>query len=147
MKAAKKEYKLFKKIKEDKIEVDQLHHYDLNLLLGNRDLQIAVIDKRDNRCLIVEDFIISSIDSYSKLVDIFEHIFDDHHLLKAGFWSSVKVGIKGNKFALVPESLFNPLLSRSEGEVMLKRGLQNSFQSQSLPRAHDLSRDRVKPRQ
>jgi hypothetical protein len=108
LKAAKKEYKLFKKIKEDKFEVDQLHHYDLNLLLGNRDLQIAVIDKRDNRCLIVEDFIISSIDSYSKLVDIFEHIFDDHHLLKAGFWSTVKVGIKGNKFALVPESLFNP---------------------------------------
>ena len=108
MKTAKKEYKLFKKIKEDKFEVDQLHNYDLNLLLGNRDLQIAVVDKRSNRCLIVEDFIISSIDSYAKLVNVFEHIFDDHHLLKAGFWSSVKVGIKGNKFALVPESLFNP---------------------------------------
>ena len=108
MKTAKKEYKLFKKIKEDKFEVDQLHNYDLNLLLGNRDLQIAVVDKRSNRCLIVEDFIISSIDSYAKLINVFEHIFDDHHLLKAGFWSSVKVGIKGNKFALVPESLFNP---------------------------------------
>jgi len=108
LKTAKKEYKLFKKIKEDKFEVDQLHNYDLNLLLGNRDLQIAVVDKRSNRCLIVEDFIISSIDSYAKLVNVFEHIFDDHHLLKAGFWSSVKVGIKGNKFALVPESLFNP---------------------------------------
>ena len=108
MKTANKDYKLFKKIKEDKFEVDQLHHYDLNLLLGNRDLQIAIVDKRSNRCLIVEDFIISSIDSYTRLVNVFENIFDDHHLLKAGFWSSVKVGIKGNKFALVPESLFNP---------------------------------------
>ena len=108
MKTAKKEYKLFKKIKEDKFEVDQLHNYDLNLLLGNRDLQLSVVDNRNNRCLIVEDFIISSIDSYAKLVNVFEQIFDDHHLLKAGFWSSVKVGIKGNKFALVPESLFNP---------------------------------------
>lgn len=108
MKTAKKEYKLFKKIKEDKFEVDQLHNYDLNLLLGNRDLQLSVVDNRSNRCLIIEDFIISSIDSYAKLVNVFEHIFDDHHLLKAGFWSSVKVGIKGNKFALVPESLFNP---------------------------------------
>ncbi len=108
MKTAKKEYKLFKKIKEDKFEVDQLHNYDLNLLLGNRDLQLSVVDNRSNRCLIVEDFIISSIDSYAKLVNVFEQIFDDHHLLKAGFWSSVKVGIKGNKFALVPESLFNP---------------------------------------
>jgi hypothetical protein len=108
LKTAKKDYKLFKKIKEDKFEVEQLHHYELNLLLGNRDFQVAVIDKRSNQCLIVEDFIISSIDSYAKLIVVFEHIFDDHHLLKAGFWSSIKVGIKGNKFALVPESLFNP---------------------------------------
>ncbi|RLD22853.1 MAG: DUF3822 domain-containing protein [Bacteroidetes bacterium] len=108
MKTATKEYKLLKKIKEDKFEVDQLHNYDLNLLLGNRDFQVSVIDNRTNRCLIVEDFIISSIDSYSKLVEVFEQIFDDHHLLKAGFWSSIKVGIKSNKFALVPESLFDP---------------------------------------
>ena len=107
MKTAKKNYKLFKKIKEDKFEVDQLHNYDLNLLLGNRDFQVAVVDNRNNRCLVVEDFIISSVDSYSRLVEVFEDIFDEHHLLKAGFWSSVKVGIKGNKFALVPESLFN----------------------------------------
>ena len=107
MKTAKKNYKLFKKIKEDKFEVDQLHNYDLNLLLGNRDFQVAVVDNRTNRCLVVEDFIISSVDSYSRLVEVFEAIFDEHHLLKAGFWSSVKVGIKGNKFALVPESLFN----------------------------------------
>jgi hypothetical protein len=102
LKTANKDYKLFKKIKDDKFEVDQLHHYDLNLLLGNRDLQIAVVDKHSNRCLILEDFIISSIDSYTELVNVYENIFDDHHLLKAGFWSSVKVGIKGNKFALVP---------------------------------------------
>jgi hypothetical protein len=108
LKAATKDYKLFKKIREDKFEVDQLHNYDLNLLLGNRDFQIAVVDNRTNRCLIVEDFIISSIDSYSKLVDVFEQIFDNHHLLKAGFWESIKVGIKSNKFALVPESLFDP---------------------------------------
>ena len=108
MKTVKKDYKLFKKIKEDKFEVDQLHNNDLNLLLGNRDLQIAVVDRRIDRCLIVEDFIISSVDSYSKLVNVFEDIFDDHHLLKAGFWKSIKVGIKSNKFSLVPESLFDP---------------------------------------
>jgi uncharacterized protein DUF3822 len=108
LKTAKKDYKLFKKIKEDKFEVDQLHNYELNLLLGNRDFQVAVIDKRERRCLMIEDYIISSIDSYSKLIKVFEHIFDDHHLLKAGFWANIKVGIKGNKFALVPESLFSP---------------------------------------
>ncbi len=108
MKTSTKDYKLFKKIKEEKFEVDQLHNYSLNLLLGNRDFQVSVIDNRDNRCLLVEDFIISSVDSYSSLINVFEDIFDNHHLLKAGFWSSVKVGFKSNKFSLVPASLFNP---------------------------------------
>lgn len=108
MKTSTKDYKLFKKIKEEKFEVDQLHNYSLNLLLGNRDFQVSVIDNRDNRCLLIEDFIISSVDSYASLINVFEDIFDNHHLLKAGFWSSVKVGFKSNKFSLVPASLFDP---------------------------------------
>jgi len=107
LKTSTKDYKLFKKIKEEKFEVDQLHNYSLNLLLGNRDFQVSVIDNRDNRCLLVEDFIISNVDSYSNLINVFENIFDNHHLLKAGFWSSVKVGFKSNKFSLVPATLFN----------------------------------------
>lgn len=108
MKTTHKDYKLFKKIKDENFDVDQLHHYNLNLLVGNRDLQVSVIDKRDNRCLVVEDFIIASINSYSELVSVFENIFDNHHLLKAGFWSSVKIGLKSNKFSLVPANLFTP---------------------------------------
>ena len=108
MKTTHKDYKLFKKIKDESFDVDQLHHYNLNLLVGNRDLQVSVIDKRDNRCLVAEDFIIASINSYSELVSVFENIFDNHHLLKAGFWSSIKVGLKSNKFSLVPSNLFTP---------------------------------------
>jgi hypothetical protein len=67
-----------------------------------------VLDPRDNRCLLIEDYIISNVSSYSKLVEVFEEIFDNHHLLKAGFWAKVTVGIKGNKFALVPQPLFDP---------------------------------------
>ena len=108
MKTSNKEYKLFKKIKDENFDVDQLHHYNLNLLVGNRDLQVSVVDKRDNRCLVVEDFILASINSYTELVSVFENIFDNHHLLKAGFWSSIKVGLKSNKFSLVPSHLFSP---------------------------------------
>ena len=108
MKTATKDYKLLKKIKDEHFDVEQLHHYSLNLLCGNRDLQVSVNNKKDNRCLLVEDFILSSVDSYAKLVEVYENIFDNHHLLKAGFWSSVKVGIKNNKFSLVPASLFSP---------------------------------------
>ena len=101
-----KTYKLLKKIKDEKFDVDQLHHYHLNLLIGNRDFQVLITDPRNNSVLLLEDYIISNVSSYSRLVEVFEEIFDNHHLLKAGFWAQVAVGIKGNKFALVPESLF-----------------------------------------
>lgn len=102
-----KAYKLLKKIKDEKFDVDQLHHYQLDLLIGNRDFQVLITDTRDNRVLLLEDYVISNVTSYSKLVEIFEEIFDNHHLLKAGFWARVAVGIKGNKFALVPSALFD----------------------------------------
>ncbi len=107
MKTATKDYRLLKKIKDEKFDVDQLHHYNLNLLIGNRDFQLLVIDPRENRCLLLEDYIISNVNSYSRLVEVYEEIFDSHHLLKAGFWSRIKIGIKGNKFALVPDKFFD----------------------------------------
>lgn len=107
MSTTTKDYKLLKKIKDEAFDVDQLHHYNLSLLLGNRDFQVVIIDPRKNKCLLLEDYVISNVNSYTRLVEVFEDIFDNHHLLKAGFWANVKVGLKSNKFALVPHRLFD----------------------------------------
>jgi hypothetical protein len=100
-------YKLIKKIKDDKFAVDDLQHYSLLLQVGVRDFQLCVVDTRSNQCLLLEDFILASVKSYSQLTEALESIFDNHHLLKAGFWKSVKVAFKNNKFSLVPASLFS----------------------------------------
>lgn len=101
-----KGYKLLKKTKDDKFDVDLLHQYNLYLLIGIRDLQVGVICGDTNRILLLEDYGLSSVKSYQELVAILENLFDDHHLLKAGFWNEVKVGLKNNKFSLVPSGLF-----------------------------------------
>ena len=100
-------YKLIKKIKDDKFNIDNLHHYSLILQIGIRDFQLCVVDSRNNNCLILEDYILGSIKSYRELTGVLENIFDDHHLLKAGFWKNVKVAFKNNKFSLVPAPLFS----------------------------------------
>lgn len=100
-------YKLIKKIKDDKFEVDNLHHYTLLLQIGIRDFQLCVVDSRNNKCLLLEDFILASVNSYGQLTELLENVFDDHHVLKAGFWKNIKVAIKNNKFSLVPTSLFS----------------------------------------
>ncbi|MDH5609989.1 MAG: DUF3822 family protein, partial [Cyclobacteriaceae bacterium] len=56
-------------------------------------------------------------------------VFDNHHLLKAGFWKAIKVALKTHKYTLVPKSHFienavrDYLLVNSE----LKPGLENAM--------------------
>lgn len=99
-------YKLIKKLKDEKFDVDNLHHYNLLIQIGTRDLQICVVDSRNNRCLLLEDFILAKVKSYSELNDLLKNLFADHHLLMAGFWKNVRVSFKSKKFSLVPSSLF-----------------------------------------
>lgn len=106
MKVGAKGYKLLKKTKDDKFDVELLHQYNLYILLGIRDIQIGVVCGETNRILLVEDYGLSSAKSYGELIVLLENLFDDHHLLKAGFWNEIKIGLKNNKFSLVPSSLF-----------------------------------------
>lgn len=102
----KANYKLIHKVKDDKFDVDQLHHYNLHIAVGPRDLQLAVVDNESNRCLLLEDYILASVGSYQELQQLLKTIFESHHLLTAGFWKKVRIAIKNNKFSLVPAPLF-----------------------------------------
>jgi hypothetical protein len=99
-------YKLIKKIKDAKFDVENLHLYNLLLQVGVRDLQIVVIDSTNNRTLLMEDYVMASAKTYRELKDMLTQLFEDHHLLMAGFWKTVRVSVKNNKFSLVPSSLF-----------------------------------------
>ncbi|MDN5201401.1 DUF3822 family protein [Fulvivirgaceae bacterium BMA10] len=106
MEKATLNYRLVKKIKDDKFDVDGLHHYNLSIQIGDTDFQVCIADANSNQCLLLEDYILNDVDSSDELIDIISSLFDNHHLLKAGFWSTVKVSLKNPKFTLVPENLF-----------------------------------------
>ncbi len=99
-------YRLANKIKDDRLEVDHLHQYDLYLLAGNHDLQVCVVNSVDQRCLLLEDFTFKKVDSPNAHLFVLEKIFDSHALLMAGFWHSVTLAFKNKKFALVPNDFF-----------------------------------------
>ncbi len=107
MKTTTANYKLIKRIKDDKFDVDDLHHYNLSVQIGVRDFQLCVIDTRDSRCLVLEDYVVAKVSSYSELLENLKILFDDHQLLKAGFWKVVKVSFKNNKYSFIPTSLFD----------------------------------------
>jgi hypothetical protein len=46
------------------------------------------------------------VTSHEERVDYLECLFDDHHLLLAGFWNQIKVMVKNKKFSLIPSELY-----------------------------------------
>ncbi|MBT1702462.1 DUF3822 family protein [Chryseosolibacter indicus] len=99
-------FKLIKKIKDERFDEDQIHLYYLLIHMGTRDLQVGVINSEDDRMLLLEDYVFPSLNSHQDLLRILESLFDSHAFLKAAFWHQIKICIKHNKFVQVPEVLF-----------------------------------------
>ena len=99
-------YKLIKKIKDERFDVDLINQYNLLIHVGPRDMQVGVLDGKENKLLLLEDFVFPSLSTQEELLHLLQQLFDEHSLLTAAFWKSVKISIKNNKFVQVPQVLF-----------------------------------------
>ncbi|MBL7856835.1 MAG: DUF3822 family protein [Cyclobacteriaceae bacterium] len=104
MQTAALNYKLIKKIKDERFDEESLHLYQLFINIGTRDLQVLVI--QENIVLLLEDYVFPSLNTNQELLHVLEQLFDAHACLRAGFWKSITVGIKNNKYVQVPQTLF-----------------------------------------
>jgi len=102
------QFKLIKKIKDERFDEEKLHQYALTIAIGVRDFQTVVIDTDDNRLIFFEDYILGDLANPQDLLIQLQALFDAHSLLNAGFWKEVKVGVKNQKFIQVPSALFVP---------------------------------------
>jgi hypothetical protein len=99
-------YKLIKKVRDERFDEEYIHLYHLLINIGTRDFQLAVIDPKENIVLLMEDFVLPNITSHEELLQLLDQLFDSHALLKAGFWNKIKIAFKNNKFIQVPKALF-----------------------------------------
>ncbi|HEY0744964.1 MAG TPA: DUF3822 family protein [Chryseosolibacter sp.] len=106
MQTAALNYKLIKKIKDERFDEELIHQYHLLINIGFRDLQIGVIDDQENRMLLLEDYVFPSLTSPDELLQILDHLFEAHAFLRAAFWKAIKISVKNNKYVQVPEALF-----------------------------------------
>lgn len=98
-------YKLIKKVKDDRFDDERLNDHSLLIQTGPKDFQLAVIDS-ENRLMLLEDYAMGNVMSHDELLAALQELFDAHAILKAGFWKEVKIGIKNGKFCQVPSELF-----------------------------------------
>jgi hypothetical protein len=99
-------YKLIKKVRDERFDEEFIHLYHLLINIGTRDFQLAVIDPKENTVLLMEDFVLPNITSNEELLQLLDQLFDSHAILKAGFWNKIKIAFKNQKFVQVPKALF-----------------------------------------
>jgi len=109
-------FKPLKKVKDDKFSIDKIEQYCLILEIGERDLQVSVIDIKSNRVLILEDYSLSKTSDEHQKVQVLKALFDEHHLLMVGFWKEVILCFKTPKYCLAPLSYF----SKDNARAILK---------------------------
>ena len=135
---SQKSFRLLKKIKDPKFEIDRLEFYNLSLFVGPNDFQILITDSETNQCVLLEDYVFDTYLDDKAIVATVKFIFDDHHLLLANFWKEITLIIKSNIFSFVPKNLFsegnifsylkiNTSFKRSQNEVMLTYHRQLDF--------------------
>jgi hypothetical protein len=76
------------------------------LQAGFSDIQLCITDSRKNRILLIEDYVLPGVTNQIERVECLDCLFDDHHLLLAGFWNKINVLVKNKRFSIVPKSLF-----------------------------------------
>ncbi|MCG8311133.1 MAG: DUF3822 family protein [Cytophagales bacterium] len=101
-----KSFRLLKKVKDPKFEIDRLEFYSLSLFIGLKDFQILVVDSERNQCVLLEDYVFDPNLKDSEKFSVVKFIIDDHHLLLANFWKTINFVIKNRSFSFVPYRLF-----------------------------------------
>ncbi|NJO02547.1 MAG: DUF3822 family protein [Bacteroidia bacterium] len=101
--------KIFKQevsIKDEKFDIDDMSYYRLYITVGEDNFRFCVIDSLQNRCMLLEDYHFFRKLSSEELVSSLNRIYDSNLFLKANFWQSVSIVLKGNAFTLVPREFF-----------------------------------------
>lgn len=106
-KTTQKHFRSVFKVKDEKFEVDKIGSYDLALYIGDKHFKSAVVSQKEARCVFFESFeFTKELKSSDKLEQI-KLIFDEHEILQAGFWQSVRCVINSDFFTLLPVELFD----------------------------------------
>jgi hypothetical protein len=103
---SQKSFRILKRIKDPKFDIDRLEVYNLSLYLGNADFQILIVDAKFNKCLLLEDYVFDPELTDEEKTSTIKYIFDDHHLLLANFWKSISLVVKNKAYSFVPKTIF-----------------------------------------
>ncbi len=101
-----KNHKSTQRIKDEKFNVEDIGSYDLVLYLSSKNFKCSAASEALGRCVFFESFDFTKELDQDAILEQLKFIFDEHHILQAGFWNSVRCVLSEEFFTLVPKDYF-----------------------------------------
>ena len=99
-------HKLVRRIKDNLFNEEELDLYNLSVMAGSNDFQLMVTSGKEGRLLLLEDHVFPESNNVTQDFRALRHLFDSHQLLQAGFWKTISIGFKNQKYTQIPAALF-----------------------------------------
>lgn len=103
-----KVYKQEISIRNKDFDIEDLGYYKLYLSIGNDDFRVFIVSSINNTVVFLEHYRFFSRLSSEEIVSSLSRIYDNHPFLKANYWQTIYIAIRGGAFSLVPKEFFNP---------------------------------------
>ncbi len=113
--------------RQEALSLTSVSSYILTLGLGSQELQISIIDPARNRCLWLDEYALTEVNTEEEYLTAIQRLLSEHELTQKTFWKAVRVIISNQSFTLVPTSLFRK--EYAARALSLARGLVTSHES------------------
>ena len=124
------------KIKDDGFDINFISKYSLYLHLHINHLNVCVFDTEENKCLLFESYNFEEVESEASLMDCLKGIWENNHLLNAGFWHKVVAINVSQDFVFIPHEHFNE--DAAINYLRLNCNFNDNFQSIHSTKQYEL---------
>lgn len=90
-------------IKDERLDVDHIDHYHLSFFISASSCEICIYDERKKRIVLFESI---PLDENKTVLENLKRIHHDHALISAGFWKTVIITLRNQRFTQVPNNLY-----------------------------------------
>lgn len=135
-----KKIRITHRINDSSLDINNLSQYGLFLSIEDKNLRAVVIDETQKKCMLLEDYRFSGVGNRTETVNQLNSIYENHLVLKAGYWKEVVLIARTGGHSIVPNELFEPsqmesylnLYPNQEGNTTIKSFHYNETQTDSV---------------
>ncbi|MCU0440279.1 MAG: DUF3822 family protein [Raineya sp.] len=101
-----KKIRITHRINDSSLDINNLSQYGLFLSIEDKNLRAIVVDEAQKKCMLLEDYRFSGVGNRSETIAQLTSIYENHLVLKAGYWKEVVLVARTGGYATVPDEFF-----------------------------------------